>query len=168
VTYRLNLRPPMGLMSRFIVKTHHMIVQSEADEESSVGHRGVYWHNGVFLQSGEGPLLSQALCEFDSESRTLSIEVRAAFPQKLLDQIDAYVSAVFAFFQGLKPVRSYGCIRVDDDSPAETQCPRFHDEQDILFALECRERVRCATGRHHVDPIQLIMGIGSFAPDIQR
>ncbi|MCL4202324.1 MAG: leucine-rich repeat domain-containing protein [Pirellulaceae bacterium] len=166
VTYRLNLRPPMGLMSRFIVKTHHMIVRREADEESSNGHRGVYWHNGVFLQSGEGPLLSQALCEFEPESRTLSIEVRAAFPQKMLDQIDAYVSAVFAFFQGLKPVRSYGCIRVDDDSQAETQCPRFHDEEDILFALECRERVRCAKGRHHVDPMRLVMGIGSFPSDI--
>src|ERR1019366_6667123 len=28
VEYRLNIRPPMGIISRFIVKTHHMIVKT--------------------------------------------------------------------------------------------------------------------------------------------
>jgi len=167
VTYRLNLHPPVGLMSRFIVKTHHMIVHREAEEGSSDGRRGVYWHNGVFLQSGEGPLLSQALCQFHAESRTLSIEVRAAFPQKMLDRIDAYVRAVFAFFQGLKPARSYGCIRVDESSQAETQCDAVHSERKILFAIQNEEMLGCEDGWHKVDPMRLITGIGSFGGDIE-
>ncbi|MEM8642951.1 MAG: COR domain-containing protein [Cyanobacteria bacterium P01_G01_bin.54] len=166
VAYRLNLRPPTGLMSRFIVKTNHMIVQATA-EESSTGRRGVYWHNGVFLQSGEGPLLSQALCQFNAEQRTLSIEVRAAFPQKMLDQIDAYVRAVFAFFEGLKPERSYGCIIVDETSQAEIQCPAFHTERKILFAIQNRRPVACEEGWHDVDPMLLITGISSFGGDIK-
>ena len=52
VRYKLNIRPPMGLMSRFIVKTHHMIVSTDDHPN------GVYWHNGVFLRTGEGPLPS--------------------------------------------------------------------------------------------------------------
>ncbi|MEM6590625.1 MAG: COR domain-containing protein [Cyanobacteria bacterium P01_C01_bin.73] len=167
VTYRLNLRPPTGLMSRFIVKTNHMIVRAAADE-ASTGRRGVYWHNGVFLQSGEGPLLSQALCQFNAESRTLSIEVRAAFPQKLLDQIDAYVRAVFTFFQGLKPVRSYGCITVDEAAQIETQCIALHTERKILFAIQNQEKLSCEEGWHKVDPMRLITGVGSFGGDIKE
>ncbi len=167
VTYKLNLRPPMGLMSRFIVKTHHMIVRPEQGAAATDGPRGVYWHNGVFLESGEGPLQSQALCEFDAELRTLSIEVRAAFPQKMLDQIDAYVGAVFSFFKGLKPERSYGCIEVDDNTQTETQCRAAHPERKILYALQKQREVSCDVGWHDVNPMQLIMGIGSFGGDIK-
>jgi hypothetical protein len=136
----------MGLMSRFIVKTNHMIVRANADE-SSTGHRGVYWHNGVFLQSGEGPLLSQALCQFNVESRTLSIEVRAAFPQKLLDQIDAYVQAQSLLSsRGSSPCAPTAASRVDEDSQVEMQCPRpSRRTEDIFFALQsARKSLSCA------------------------
>ncbi|VUX54879.1 protein of unknown function [uncultured Woeseiaceae bacterium] len=162
VSYKLNIRPPLGLMSRLIVKTHHMIVKS--DERPN----GVYWHNGVFLQSGEESLRSEALCEFDNDERTLNITVRAAFPQNMIEQIHAYVSAVFSFFNGLNPERSYGCIRVEDDSKTESQCHGVHSENKIAFALESREKVACEHGRHHIDPIQLVMGISSFGDHVRQ
>ena len=96
VEYKLNVHPPMGLMSRFIVKTHHMMVITPEHQ------KGVYWHNGVFLRTGAGPFTSEALCEFDRDGRKLLVQVKAAFPQNLLEQIHAYVKAVFSFFSGLR------------------------------------------------------------------
>ena len=161
VEYRLNIRPPMGLMSRFIVKTHHLIAQSDEAQ------MGVYWHNGVFLRLGDGPLRSEALCEFLPEDRTLRITVRAAFPQKMLDQIGAYAGAVFSFFQGLHPERSYGCITVDEETNQETQCPAMHREKLILLHIQDEDQVSCADGWHKVDPLRLITGIASFGGDIE-
>ena len=97
VAYRLNIHPPMGLMSRFIVKTHHMIVATGKYPN------GVYWHNGVFLRTGEGPLRSEALCEFDPGERTLSVTVRAAFPQNLIEQIHAYTELSSPSSPGCSP-----------------------------------------------------------------
>lgn len=162
VTYKLNIRPPVGLMSRLIVKTHHMTVKTE--EQTS----GVYWHNGVFLRTGQGPLCSEALCEFDSGERTLRVTVRAAFPQNMIEQIHAYVKAVFSFFAGLAPVRSFGCIKIDGETETETQCDGAHSENRIAFAMESKEKVACEYGRHHVDPMQLIWGISSFGDSVQQ
>ncbi|MCP4674369.1 MAG: hypothetical protein GY854_02390 [Deltaproteobacteria bacterium] len=157
VNYKLNTHPPMGLMSRLIVKTHHMIVTTEDCPN------GVYWHNGVFLRTGEGSFCSEALCEFDSGERTLSVTVQAAFPQNMIEQIHAYIKAVFSFFAGLKPERSYGCIRVDSNAKTESQCHGLHSENRITYALEIKEKVACEHGRHQVDPIRLISGISSFS-----
>ncbi len=162
VNYKLNIRPPTGLMSRLIVKTHHMIVATDDLPN------GVYWHNGVFHQTGKGPLCSEALCEFDSAERTLSVTVRAAFPQNMIEQIHAYVRAVFSFFAGLQPERSYGCIKVAGETKTETQCHGLHSETKIAFAMESHERVACEHGRHHIDPMQLIWGISSFGDSIQE
>ncbi len=160
--YKLNVHPPMGLMSRFIVKTHHMIA-------SGPGHpKGVYWHNGVFLRTGEGPLRSEALCQFDQDERTLSVQVRAAFPQNMIEQIHAYVRAVFAFFSGMEPVRSLGCISVDEQTNKETQCQAVHSENKISFAMESQEKVACEHGRHHIDPMQLVFGISSFGTEVSQ
>ena len=161
VQYKLTIRPPMGLMSRFIVKTHHMIARSEESP------KGVYWHNGVFLRTGSDHLCSEALCEFDLDERTLSIQVRAAFPQNLIEQVHGYAKAVFAFFSGLKPVRSFGCIRLDEEE-AEKQCDGAHSENKISFALESQEKVACEDGRHHIDPKLLIYGISSFGNEISQ
>lgn len=162
VNYKLNIRPPTGLMSRLIVKTHHMIVSTDDLPN------GVYWHNGVFHRTGKGPLCSEALCEFDSDERTLSVTVRAAFPQNMIEQIHAYVKAVFSFFAGLEPERSYGCIKVAGETKTETQCHGLHSENKIAFAMESHERVACEHGRHHIDPMQLIWGISSFGDSIQE
>ncbi len=156
VTYKLNIRPPLGLMSRFIVKTHHMIV-STGDPS-----HGVYWHNGVFLRTGKGPLCSEALCEFDNDERTLSITVRAAFPQNMIEQIHAYVKAVFSFFAGLEPERTYGCIRVAEPTQDEEQCTGMHSERRIYSAILKARILDCEYEFHDVDPQKLISGLSSF------
>jgi internalin A len=156
VSYKLNIHPPAGFMSRFIVKAHHMIVSTK--ERPS----GIYWHNGVFLRSGEGPLLGEALCVFDSESRTLSVTVRAAFPQNLLEQIHAYAKAVFSFFAGVEPERAYGCIRIDPQTRQETRCKGMHSERRIYSAILKERILDCEFEFHDVDPKCLVSGLSSF------
>ncbi len=156
VEYKLNIRPPMGIMSRFIVKTHHMIVKTASHP------KGIYWHNGVFLFSGEGALRSEALCEFLPEDRKLRIEVRAAYPQNMCEQIHAYVNAVFSFFSGLEAERSYGCIKVDEASGAEQRCTGLHTEKRIYSAISKQRVLDCEFEDHDIDPQKLIWGFSSF------
>jgi internalin A len=156
IEYKLNIRPPMGIMSRFIVKAHHMIHKTDSYP------KGIYWHNGVFLRTGDGEFASEALCEFDNEEKILSIEVRAAFPQNLIEQIHGIAKAVFSFYAGMKPERKYGCIRIDEDSKVEEQCSGFHSERRIYSAI-IRERVLdCEFEWHDVNPQQLVFGFSSF------
>ena len=157
VEYKLNIRPPMGIMSRFIVKTHHMIIKT-ADHP-----KGIFWHNGVFLFSGTGTLRSEALCEFLPEERKLRIEVRAAYPQNMCEQIHAYVKAVFSFFSGLETERSYGCIKVHEENGAEESCKGLHTEKRIYTAIsKQRPSIDCEFEDHEVDPRILVGGFGSF------
>ncbi len=157
VEYRLNIRPPKGIMSRFIVKTHHMIAIGPEQPN------GVYWHNGVFLRSGQGLQASEALCEFVPEDRTLRIEVRAAFPQRMFGVIDAYINSVFAFFAGLDAERSYGCIRISDGKEAEQQCIGAHSEKRLYAAISReRQTIDCEFEDHEVDPRVLVGGFSSF------
>jgi Leucine-rich repeat (LRR) protein len=160
IEYELNIRPPTGLMSRFIVKTHHMMVMTAEHQ------KGVYWHNGVFLRTGAGSLASEALCEFDDDSRKLRVQVRAAFPQSLLEQIHAYVKAVFSFFSGMEAERSYGCIKIDDRTKAETNCIGLHTEKRIFSEILNKQTLNCEYGLHKVDPTELIWGISSFAENV--
>jgi len=158
VEYKLNIRPPMGIMSRFIVKTHHMIRKTTAQP------KGVYWHNGVFLRSGEGPLCSEALCEFVPEERKLCLEVRAAYPQNMCEHIHAYVKAVFSFFSGLEAERSYGCIKVDSGTGTETRCSGVHTEKRIYTAIsKQRPTFDCEFEDHELDPRTLVWGFSSFS-----
>ncbi|HEY4759978.1 MAG TPA: COR domain-containing protein, partial [Thermoguttaceae bacterium] len=162
VEYKLNIRPPMGIMSRFIVKTHHMIVKTDGYP------KGVYWHNGAFLRTGEGPLASEALCEFDNGERKLRIQVRAAFPQNLIEQIHAYVKAVFSFFSGLEAERSYGCIKVGKETNAEQLCAGLHTEKRIFSEILNENMLNCEFGMHKIDPKTLIWGISSFGENVQK
>ena len=163
VEYKLNIRPPMGIMSRFIVKTHHMIVKTMAHP------KGIYWHNGVFLFSGEGVWRSEALCEFLPEERKLRIEVRAAYPQNMCEQIHAYVKAVFSFFSGLETERSYGCIKVDEVSGAEEKCFGLHTERRIYAEMSMGQpKFVCEHGYHQVDPHILIYGFSSFGQFVKE
>ena len=154
VEYKLNITAPKGIMSRFIVKTHHMIVKTPSMP------KGVYWQNGVFLRTGEGEYTSEALCQFDPGERTLRIEVRAAFPQNMIEQLHGFAKAVFQFFEGLRPERRYGCVKFE---PQEQQCEGVHPEKRILFALS-REKpeIDCEQGWHVVDPKRLVFGFSSF------
>jgi Leucine-rich repeat (LRR) protein len=153
--YKLNIRPPMGIMSRFIVKTHHMIVKT------SDHPKGVYWHNGVFLRT-PSPVPSEALCEFIPDERLLRVEVRAAFPQALCEQIHGYVQAVFSFFGGLSAERSFGCIKLEGNGQ-ECRCKGLHTEKRIYTALaNQREVIDCEFEDHPVDPRLLVGGFGSF------
>lgn len=157
--YKLNIRPPMGIMSRFIVKTHHMIVRTPEHP------KGIYWHNGVFLSAGgpTDPFRSEALCEFVPDERILRVQVRAAFPQNLCEQIHGYVQAVFSFFEGLSAERSYGCIQVDERTGAETRCKGLHTEKRIYTAIsKQREVMDCEFEDHEVDPRLLVGGLTSF------
>jgi len=157
VEYRLNVRPPTGIMSRFIVKTHYMIVKTENMP------KGVYWHNGVFLRTGEGEYMSEALCEFDNDERALRITVRAAFPQNMIEQLHGFAKAVFSFFEGLKPERRYGCMKFEDKK--EEECDGAHAERRILFALSRNNEIDCDRGWHVVDPKRLVYGFSSFGED---
>ncbi|MBF0566779.1 MAG: leucine-rich repeat domain-containing protein [Nitrospirae bacterium] len=160
IQYRFDVTPPAGIMSRFIVKTHHMIVK--------LGNKskGIYWYNGVFLETGmltgNGSIRSEALCEFDKEARTLNITVRAAFPQNMIEQLNGFSQAVFSFFEGLKPKRYYGCVKEDG-----SQCSGFHSEEDIMFNLSKGvPEILCSQGLHGIAALKLITGITSFADSV--
>lgn len=154
--YKLNIRPPMGIMSRFIVKTHHMIV-TPPDHP-----KGIYWHNGVFLRTSS-PVPSEALCEFVPDERLFRVEVRAAFPQNMCEQIHGYIQALFSFFTGLSAERSYGCIKVVEETGAEAQCSGLHTEKRIYTAIsKQREVIDCEFEEHEVDPRRLVWNMSSF------
>jgi internalin A len=153
IEYKLNITPPKGIMSRFIVKTHHMIAKTDAMP------KGVYWQNGVFLRTGEGEYTSEALCEFNPLERTLSLEVHAAFPQNMIEQLHGFAKAVFRFFEGLVPERKYGCVKFE---ATEQQCPEAHAERRILFALSRNKDIDCDKGWHVVDPRKLAFGFSTF------
>jgi internalin A len=157
IEYKLSIRPPMGIMSRFIVKTHYMIAKTEAMP------KGVYWHDGVFLRIGEEEYRSEALCEFDHDDRALRIRVRAAFPQNMIEQLHGVAKAVFNFFEGVKPERKYGCMKFEKTK--EEECDGVHAERRILFALSRNKEIDCETGWHVVNPKQLVYGFSSFGED---
>ena len=157
IEYRISVRPPKGIMSRFIVKTHYMIAKT------SLMPKGVYWHNGVFLRTGEREYTSEALCEFDEVERVMSIRVRAAFPQNMIEQLHACAKAVFGFFEGLKIERKYGCMKFEKAS--EHECEGAHAERMILFALSSDKEINCEKGWHFVDPKRLVFGFSSFGED---
>jgi Leucine-rich repeat (LRR) protein/GTPase SAR1 family protein len=155
--YKLNIRPPMGIMSRFIVKTHHMIANTPEYP------KGIYWHNGVFLRT-RSPSPSEALCEFVPDERTFRVRVRAAFPQNMCEQIHGYLQAVFSFFSGLTAERSYGCIKVDSETRAEAQCSGVYTEKRIYTAIsKDRSMLDCEFEGHEVDPRLLVFGFPSFS-----
>ena len=160
VEYKLTIRPPFGLMSRFIVKTHHMIAKTNEMP------KGVYWHNGVFLRTGDGPYRSEALCEFDNENKTLSITVRAAFPQNMIEQLHGIAKAVFSFYKGIEPERYYGCVKLEEEK--EKKCEGNHSEKRILFALSRDKSVACEIGWHEIDPTYLVYGFSSFGQFITK
>lgn len=157
VEYKLGIQPPMGIMSRFIVKTHYMIAKTKEMP------RGVYWHNGVFLRTGEDEYRSEALCEFDHDEKTLRIQVRAAFPQNMIEQLHGFAKAVFEFFEGLKTERYYGCVKFEEVE--EKECEGAHPERRILFALSRNNDIDCAKGWHVVDPKRLVFGFSSFGEE---
>ena len=161
VYYKININPPTGLMSRFIVKNHHLIVKTDKYEN------GIYWYNGVFLRQGEGLSASEALCEFEPFERRLSITVRAAFPQMMQEQLHGTAEAVFEFYDGIAVTRSYGCINFQND--IELPCVNKHDEDVILSHQNEEMLILCSTRNeenklqtHKVDPIKLVYGFSSF------
>jgi len=154
IEYRFELTPPAGIMSRFIVKTHYMIIKTREMP------KGVYWYNGVFLGTGEGENRSEALCEFNADKRVMSIQVRAAFPQNMVEQLNGFAQSVFEFFEGLKPERKYGCIKFTQKK--ELECAGNHSERRIFSALAKNRIIDCEYGWHDVDPKQLIYGFSSF------
>ena len=160
IEYKLNIHPPKGIMSRFIVKTHHMIAKTEQLP------KGVYWDKGVFLRTGEGEYRSEALCEFIEEDRTIRINVRAAFPQNMVEQLHGFARAVFNFFEGLEPERSYGCMKFEKDK--EDECEGAHAERRILFALSRSTEIDCDRGWHVVDPKRLVFGFSSFGEKVVK
>ena len=149
----------MGIMSRFIVKTHHMITKTRKMPN------GIYWYNGVFLCTGVEPYKSEALCEFDNENKSLSITVRAAFPQNMIEQLHGIAKALFSFFKGLEPERYYGCVKMKNEK--EVKCEGKHSEERILFALKRRKTVDCEIGWHEIDPNYLVYGFTSFGQFIK-
>src|SRR6185369_7600559 len=160
--YKLDVRPPMGIMSRFIVKTHHMNVKTAEHP------KGIYWHNGVFLRTNS-LYPSEALCEFLPDERIFRVRVRAAFPQNMCEQINGYVHAVFSFFGGLSAERSYGCIKVNTNTGTEAQCKGLHTEKPIYTAIsKQREMLDCEFEDHEVDPRLLISGISSFGGFVEE
>jgi internalin A len=160
IEYKLNIHPPKGIMSRFIVKTHHMIAKTEQLP------KGIYWDKGVFLRTGEGAYRSEALCEFIEEDRTIRINVRAAFPQNMVEQLHGFARAVFNFFEGMEPERSYGCMKFEEDK--EDECEGTHAERRILFALSRSKEIDCEKGWHVVDPKRLVFGFSSFGERVVK
>ncbi|MBC8468948.1 MAG: leucine-rich repeat domain-containing protein [Planctomycetes bacterium] len=154
IEYKLNIHPPKGIMSRFIVKTHYMIAKTDAMP------KGVYWNNGVFLRTGEGEYRSEALCEFDEGEKTLRLTVRAAFPQNMIEQLNGFAKSLFSFFDGLQPERKYGCVKFEEEE--ELECEGTHSERRIFSALVKDRILDCEYGWHDVEPKKLVYGFSSF------
>jgi GTPase SAR1 family protein len=154
IEYHFDASPPAGLISRFIVKIHHLIVKSD------VRPKGVYWRNGVFVEAGTGPLRAQALCELEGERRVFRIRVRAQYAQNLIERLDGFARAVFRFYRGFKPVRYYGCV-LEDEGP----CPGLHEERRVAFALSRGKALDCAVSWHELNPVHLVHGLHSFAQE---
>jgi len=154
VEYHFEGDPPAGLMSRFIVKTHHLIEKSLP--------KGVYWHHGVFLEQADAPYRAQALCELDPEKRLIRFTVRAAHPQNFIEQLEGFIRAVFSFFKGFRPVRYYGCVR------AERPCPTRYKEITVAQHLNRDRELLCDEG-HEVHPLVVVGGFLGFNrdPDIR-
>jgi hypothetical protein len=98
-----------------------------------------------------------------ADEKKLRVEVRAAYPQNLCEQIHAYVKAVFSFFAGMDAERSYACIKVDSVTGAESPCTGMHTEKRIYSAISKRRVLDCEFEEHDVDPQSLIWGFGSFS-----
>ena len=158
IEYRFTGPPPAGLMSRFIVKAHHMIAKRNPDDRSDPG---VYWRHGVFLRESSSPLPAEAMCELDTEARLVRITVRSAYPQNFIEKLDGLLWTVFAFFQGFRTERYFGCVLGDDDS--EDACTNAHLEDDVLFHLQKGRSILCTPGRHEIGALKLIGGFHSFA-----
>jgi len=152
IEYQFDITPPAGLMSRFIVKTHHLIVKTSALP------MGVYWRSGVFLENGEGEYKSQALCTWEEDKRILRIQVKSILPQNMVEQLNFVANAVFSFFEGLHPIRYYGCIK-----PHEVPCEKVHKERVVAYYLAKNTDILCDEGDHSVNPLDLIFGLHSFA-----
>jgi hypothetical protein len=90
----------------------------------------------------------------------MSIRVRAAFPQNMVELLNGVAQSVFSFFEGLRPERYYGCVRVEDGN--EYQCDGLHTEKRISYALTQRSKLDCEYGYHKIDPLYLVTGITSF------
>lgn len=154
VEYRFGITAPAGLMSRFIVKTHRLIVKTTERPE------GIFWRNGVFLKSGEDATLSEALCVFDEVRMILQITVRSIYPQTLVEQLDYVARSVFAFFEGLHPDRYYRCIRtLTDGNP----CPGAHEEKLVALHLSRGKDLLCRECLQDMSPVELVYGLNSFA-----
>ncbi len=153
VEYRFDTTPPFGLMSRFIVKVHPMIVASREKP------KGVYWHNGVFVRDerGKAGRRSEALCVYSREKRTLNFEVRAAHPQNMVDKLNTFAEAVFDFFEGLEPELFYGCVKGEAND--ERQCRGYHSELRVIGELDVGNRMYCEFEKHYVEPPNLLFGI---------
>jgi len=152
IRFKFNINPPAGIMSRFIVKTHHMIARPDDTP------KGIFWFNGVFLRTGKGTMSSEALCEFNKDDKTFTIIVRSAYPQEMIEKLSGFAVAVFSFFKGLLPERFYGCVHEDD-----TRCKGYHSESKIKFHLTQKRKFLCEAGYHEVDPVFLVTGQSSFS-----
>ncbi len=152
IEFHFDGNPPAGLMSRFIVKAHHMVkVTSEME-------KGVFWKEGVFLETNINNELSQALCELDKEKRIIRFRVKAAYPQNMIERLEAFMEAVFGFYKGFTLRKYYGCV-LENDAP----CPNVHIEKKVLVHLEKEERILCEERGHFIEPYDLVYGFSSFS-----
>ncbi len=159
IRYVLNIQPPIGLISRFIVKMHSFIVETKECPN------GVFWHNGVFLSMGTGENPAQALCEFDPDNKSLSFVVRGRFPQNTIERLHGVLSSVLDFYKGLKTERFYGCLRVDEDGK-EDRCVGLHSEERIFYSLSKGKEIDCEKGWHEISPLKLLYGFTSFGESL--
>lgn len=153
VEYHFTGNPPAGLISRFIVKTHHLIVKPKDRL------KGVFWRHGVFLEIRETYYRVQALCELNVEARFLRFTVKAAYPQNFIAQLDSFACAVFSFFEGFEPTRYFGCIHED-----ERPCSGSFDDSNVMFHFEKNQSLLCPKENHEITPRQLLHGLHGFAP----
>lgn len=157
VEYRFTRNPPAGLISRFIVKAHHLIAKTKENL------KGIYWRHGALLEIKEVHFRAQALCELDVEARTLRFTVRAAYPQNFITQLDSFARAVFSFFEGFRPVRYLGCI-LKNDQP----CDGNFGDSNIMFHLERGQALLCPQGNHEITPQRLLCGLHRFTSTKQH
>ncbi|HWR83778.1 MAG TPA: COR domain-containing protein [Candidatus Deferrimicrobium sp.] len=147
---------PAGVMARFIVKTHRMIVKT-ADQPY-----GVFWENGVFLQKDN----AQALCEHNPDARTIMFEVRSLYPQSFMEQLCGYLESILEPYKGLNPEKTVGCI---GDPTRLPKCAGEFSYDQLMYAMAKEPyTISCSKGWHEVDARILVTGLTSFSREIDR
>jgi internalin A len=116
--YRLNF-VPAGIMSRFIVRTHHYTIND------------LHWREGVILEYKA----HRALVELNPMQREITLCVQGVLPQNFFTLLMETMDDILSRFTGLTIIREIPCI-CHRQRNVEEACSRLYRYEDLLRSME--------------------------------